>query len=296
LTIGNSELQNDGSSDTTVNTSQKDMSQKTDREKNIIDYFQKCRPDFAATSVTCEPGNDPPDFVCTDANGKRIGIELGEWLNEGQMKLGKELETMEASYLSAIQSEKKSPPPNIGTVWIGPKEMTILKKADQDGFCRELYDNVQRVAKEWHTNKEINGPQGYHQVDFSGYPMLQKYLSVLVFMPVSVLAQPQGFPWICFRLHGGAYSSKSAIDALAALLEKKIPKYVGLRQREILSELYLIAYFDQGLLYNTPYETIGIDFSTIAEICREWLSKNPGQFDKVFLFDSTGNGKVEQIY
>jgi|WetSurMetagenome_2_1015567.scaffolds.fasta_scaffold127523_2 hypothetical protein len=271
------------------------MGEKHNREKIIFAFFQKCKPDFAGTPVTYVPGNDPPDFVCTDANGRRIGIELGEWLNEQQMKSGKEREALEKSYMGVIQSEKTSHPQNIGTVWIGPKEMTILKKGDQDSFCRELYDNAQRVDREWHANKEVNGPQGYHQIDFSGYPTLQKYLSILVFMPASMLAQPSGFPWICFRPHGGAYSSESAILALSELLEKKIPKYVGLRQKENLRELYLIAYFDQGLVYNTPYDTIGIGFSTIANICRKWLAANWGQFDKIFLFDSTGDGKVEQV-
>jgi hypothetical protein len=271
------------------------MSKKQQREKTIFAFFQQCEPNFAGTTVTCVPGNDPPDFVCTDINGRRIGIELGEWLNEQQMKSGKEREALEKSFMDAIQSEKTSHPQNIGTVWLGPKAMTPLKPADQDDFRRELYDQVQQVDREWHTNKEVNGPQGYHQTDFSGYPTLQKYFGVLVFKPVCVLAQPSGFPWILFRPHGGAYSSQSAIDALSALMQKKIPKYVGLRQKEQLSELYLIAYFDQGLFYNTPYDTIGIGFSKIADICRTWLAANRGQFDKVFVFDSTGDGKVEQI-
>jgi hypothetical protein len=56
------------------------------------------------------------------------------------------------------------------------------------------------------------------QTDFSGYPLLAKHLGVLVFKPTSVLNSPLGYAWICFRPHGGAYSSRTAIDALAALV------------------------------------------------------------------------------
>jgi hypothetical protein len=33
----------------------------------------------------------------------------------------------------------------------------------------------------------------------------------------------------------------------------------------------------------------------IAQAARAWLKANPGKFQKVFLFDSTGDGKVAQI-
>jgi hypothetical protein len=60
-------------------------------------------------------------------------------------------------------------------------------------YFEQLYENVDQVDREWFNNKDVNDPQGYHQTDFSGYPLLAKYLEVLVFKPTSVLNPPLGY-------------------------------------------------------------------------------------------------------
>lgn len=271
------------------------MTKKEQREKAIFEYFEQKHADFAGRKITWLPGNDPPDILCTDEAGKRIGVELGEWINEVQMKVGKEQETAEKSFASTIQSRKVPHPRHIGMVWIARKPAAMLKVTDQDQFKKEIYRLVEKIDQEWERNPDVNGPQGYQEYDFSPYPTLSKYLHALDFKPVGMINPPNGYEWLGFRPWGGAYSSQSAIDALASLVGKKTAKYADLHAKEKLDELYLIAYYDQALFYNTPYDTSGTGFKEIAALCSEWLKKNTGKFQKVFLFDSTGDGKVIRL-
>ncbi len=73
-------------------------------------------PDFAGGAVVWFPGNDPPDILCIDPVGKRIGVELVEWLNEEQIRTSVEEQRLESSYLDAIRSQDVHPPENTGTL------------------------------------------------------------------------------------------------------------------------------------------------------------------------------------
>src|SRR5437773_12258458 len=88
-------------------------------EKVIFEFFMKLMPDFAGRHVKWQPGNDPPDVLCIDDEGARIGVELGEWLNQGQMRVEKEAEIAEKSFRDALRSEEVPHPTNFGYVWIG---------------------------------------------------------------------------------------------------------------------------------------------------------------------------------
>jgi hypothetical protein len=74
-------------------------------------------------------GNDPPDILCTDEAGKRIGVELGEWINEKQMSESKRREAMENSYRAAVRSRDVPHPDKIGMVHFG------VKSADRIANC-----------------------------------------------------------------------------------------------------------------------------------------------------------------
>ena len=132
--------------------------------------------------------------------------------------------------------------------------------------------------------------------EFPAYPTIAGYIHNLTFFPMSRFDTPTGGRWIDFPARGGAYSSQSAVDALEILIKKKTEKYETLHVDEKLDELHLVAYYDNGLFYNTPYTTLGFGFDEIAQICRDWARTQPGKFQKIFLFDSTGVGKLSQIF
>ncbi len=271
------------------------MTKKQKEEKGIFDFFEKLHPNFAGRTVKCVLGNDPPDILCEDAKGKRIGVELGEWLNQGQMEIEKEAETSEKTFRNALGSEKTAHPRNFGHVWIGRKEKVRLRPQDAAQFRTEMYALMEEIDEGWARNEDVNGPQGLMRSDFSKYPVIARYVQNLKFFPTNIMDTPAGIAWIDFPARGGAYSSQSAVEALKILIEKKTKKYERLHAEEKLDELYLVAYYDQGLFYNSPYHTLGFGFDEIANICRQWVKKNPGKFQKIFLLDATGDGKVAEI-
>jgi hypothetical protein len=45
-----------------------------------------------------------------------------------------------------------------------------------------------------------------------------------------------------------------------------------------------LAYYDEAVLHNTPYDVPGFGFKEIAEIVSRELVANPHPFNKVFLY------------
>ncbi len=270
------------------------MSKKQQTEKTLFDFFEKLCPSFAGRPVTSSIGDDPPDILCTDIDGARIGVELGEWVNEIQIAIRKTQEVVERSFSSVIRSDEELPPQHIGISWIGLKEQTQLKPADATSFRTEIYALVDRSDHAWRTNSEVNGPQGYLHTDFSGYPTVAHYVRSLHFHP-RTLPRTKGGDWLTFPMPGGAYSPQTALDALEVLYNKKAVKYGDLHTKGNLSELYLVAYYDQGLAYNSPYKTSNFGFDGVEHVFKRWVAANPGRFQRVFLLDATGDGQVARI-
>jgi hypothetical protein len=225
------------------------MSRKVQHEMTIFEYFIKKQPDFAGRKITWGPGTDPPDVRCSDEDSKRIGVELG---NETQMATCKKRESIEESFRSAVRSRETPHPSNIGMVHFGLKDAVKPSSTDSQGFHDEMYALVEVLNQTWPPEDLKYSPRGYVHHDFSGHPTLGKYLHMLEIVPSTVINPPDQYPWIDFRPWGTAYSSQTTIDALAELVAKKTAKYDGLNAKENLTELYLVAYYDQGLFYNTP--------------------------------------------
>jgi hypothetical protein len=55
-------------------------------------------------------------------------------------------------------------------------------------------------------------------------------------------------------------------------------------EHQQLGEFYLLAYYDQAVLHNTPYHTSEFGFPEIAATITRSLVARPHQFNKVFLF------------
>jgi hypothetical protein len=255
-------------------------------EKLVFEAFYDALPDFAGRSVSWHPGNDPPDIICVDSEGNRMGIELGEWLNEEQIRSSIEQERLEDSYLNAIRSQDSHPPENIGMIWLTTKIGLRLKQSDTIQFRTQFYDLVAAINSNWLGLDGCSSPNGVFFKDFSQYPCLDKYLQALRFYPRSEFNPPSGFAWIRFPSRGGAYSPKTALDALSDLIIKKTNKYADLHKQEQLDELYLIIYYNKALIYNTPFQIPGFGFREVADSIAPVLKDNHGVFQKVFLFNA----------
>jgi hypothetical protein len=65
-------------------------------ENTIFAAFLAAAPDFAGDPVQswCQPKQDPPDVLCMTAAGRQAGLELTEWLDQGQITEAKGMETI----------------------------------------------------------------------------------------------------------------------------------------------------------------------------------------------------------
>ena len=267
-------------------------------ERAIFESFYRNKPDFAGRLIEWEEGTDPPDVICLDKEGKRLGVELAEWLNEEQMKASKLRERIEESFLKVIQSQNVVPPSKIGMIWLNTKPNTQLKESDAENFCNEIYAFIEKVNSDSSNNKDFDSPQGFSVQDFSGYSFLDRYLEDLHFFSRVYFAETSlGIPWIRFQESAGPYTPPDAVNALLKILDKKISKYQNLHQEQNLDELYLLIFYDQGLLHNTPFIAPGFGFQQIVEIANREANINPGFFQKIFLFNSIyPNQEVAELW
>lgn len=65
------------------------------QEQEIFQAVVASEPNFAGEAVKCSVGSDPPDFLCQTNPGRKIGVELGEWLHEAQTERARALEILE---------------------------------------------------------------------------------------------------------------------------------------------------------------------------------------------------------
>lgn len=255
-------------------------------EESVFRAFLNTCPDFAGRELHCELGADPPDFLGTDTTGRRVGIELGEWLNPQQMAASLARERQKDSVWDVLRSEEEEPPQNIGFIWIGKANDALLREEDASEFRDEAYRCVQDVDSRWRDNADCESPQGYLMTDFAAFPCLAKYLSSLTFIPRTRMPTIKGIAWFSFRPEGGAYTPGHAVGALLDLLHKKTDKYVSLHKEENLDELYLVAYYDRALIHNTPFVAPNFGWDEVAAIAAAEVARNPGAFQKIFLFNA----------
>jgi hypothetical protein len=119
---------------------------KERKERLNFDAFRKACPDFAGRPLkSFRRGGDPPDFLCFDLKGKRIGLELVEWLEQGQIAREKPLYSLEQEYQRVIRSDKKVAPKSIGRVFLYTHRNKRLSAEHAKQFRKELYKFVASV-------------------------------------------------------------------------------------------------------------------------------------------------------
>jgi hypothetical protein len=92
-----------------------------------------------------KPDDDPPDVLCTTAAGLQIGLELTEWLDNGQISVAKADEAIERSIEKAILPEPPNNTENIYFAWLLTLPKARIRPADTGGFRAELLQLVEDV-------------------------------------------------------------------------------------------------------------------------------------------------------
>jgi hypothetical protein len=183
-------------------------------EKSIFEAFKAACPDFAGRELKCETGADPPDILGTDATGKRVGIELGEWLNEKQMEASVARERQKDSFMNRLKSEEREPPTHVGLVWMGRKANAVLRAEHAEAFANEIFACVADTDRRWPENADWHSPQGHQITEFAVYPSVARCIDSLTFILRFRMPTIKGIAWLTFPGEGGAYTPQDAVNAL----------------------------------------------------------------------------------
>src|SRR5215475_937399 len=95
---------------------------KREYEAAIFKAFLNVKPDFCGEPISewTQPADekDFPDVICKTASKKRVGVEIGEWLNEEQLTHAKSMERAQDTLLKGIGPQGDNKTDNIYFVWL----------------------------------------------------------------------------------------------------------------------------------------------------------------------------------
>jgi len=238
---------------------------KWEREAGIFASFLEAAPDFAGEQIAewKHNRNNSPDIVCIDRLGKRIGVEMTEWLHEQQ--------TRDFSRWEKVIRDLEFPGDWTIDLYLDPfgRDCDVTDRA-------RLVAEISRIIKE-----EISRPtvwdSGLLSFALSGIalagraPIAAKYCNVIAgHKPGSGRLILQG---------GGAFSPDDAALALKTVISKKASKasYSKLKQSLGLRALYLLVFYDIAILKNTP--NLDVDVERAASSAVSALTA----FDTIFV-------------
>ena len=260
-------------------------------EENIFSAFLKANPAFAGERIrTWKSGENPPDILCLTDSGRTVGVELREWLDQRQMKEGKDHQRREESIARALAPQGDNNCKAIYFVLLNPKESVVkgIPESDWGKFREEVFRKVAELDKLLSGTADA---QGESSSDFTGYPTLEKYVYSLDCLPRmgwdfgsrirKLRTWPRGQEWIILPNRGGAYTHESMRDALIRALDEKRNLY---RSRPKVEEFDLLLHYDDALLYNSPVETLDFTLDDAADAAKKHLNGDGGPFDRIFLF------------
>ena len=266
-------------------------------EKQIFTAFMSDCPLFAGSPVTnwTQPQREPLDVECDLQDGRAVGLQLTNWLNQRQIASAREQESMEEPFRRALHGIPNETL-HFHLVWMNVKER--LRRGDEDALKDEIIRLMIYLDRRWETETDWQSPQGFDWNDFAGYHTLARYLVNLNIHPrrtPRLVTEPPEHAWITFPCRGGAYSPDWAVDALCANINAKIAKYSA--KPAGLAAFYLLVHYDfKAYAYNSPVE--GIDFSypgAVAEASRR-LGGATGVFDGIFVYvDTTDSQKSFKV-
>jgi len=280
-------------------------------EKAIFEAFLRAAPEFAGEEIAEweQPAdkNVFPDVICRSTSGRRVGVELGEWLNEAEIQAAKSMEGIQASILAAVGEQGQNTTENIHLVWLLPKPKVRIKPSDVGHFQHQLFECIRECDRRWPAEGCWHSPQG-HLVsgdELSVYPALARHVYGVQLFPserhdgwppsgrMVKRRWPVGHNWITFPVRGGSYSEETMLQPLLDLLSEKKEHYgaAGLG----FDHLSLVVYYHQALLYNSPVETDGFTFDEPVAAAAQVLGDDPDPFHNIYLFVAVDSGRVLRV-
>jgi len=270
-------------------------------EKLIFEAFLKACPDFAGEPIKewdvvnewyvkrslatpANPFNERPDIIAVKDSGKKIGIELKSWVNQEQITKARKQERIQDNILKAIGNQPPNHTNNVSHIWLNAKQVRF-DQHDNEGFRREVFELIASVDNEWSQKPQWEREHSIDVDDFSGFPILAKYLKSIRFHPST--QSRFTIRWIHFPSRGGAYSPNEMLETLSRALaaHKSDERYRNLKEIVGLDEVYLLVHYDfKAFAYNSPFDAPNFGFKDAAKFAKQALNRDGGHFDRIFLF------------
>jgi hypothetical protein len=276
------------------------MSRKRDHEKAIFRAFLDLEPEFAGERLAeweqPEDEREFPDIRAKSVSGRRVGVELGEWLNEEEIAAAKSKESVEASILSAIGEQGANSTRHVDFVWLHPKLDVRVKSSEAAAFRDQIFALIQDCDRRWPNERWWHSPQGAQLTgdELAAYPTIAKYINVVKLWPKrDGHGWPAGVDWILFPARVGSFDRETMFKPLRELIAEKIAHYGP--NRTGFDGLSLVVFYNLAWIYNSPAETPLFTFEDAAARVRQLLSSGLGPFDRVFLFLALVPGRVLRI-
>jgi hypothetical protein len=284
---------------------------KREYERAIFEAFLRVAPDFAGEKIVewkqPEDERDFPDVVCICASGRRVGVELGEWLHEDQIRAAKGRERIQKTILRAVGEQGDNQTRNIYAVYLFPKPKAHIKPADAASFRSQLFRYIEETDQRWPNERFWQSPQRYRasNEELAGHSVLQRYLNAVHFDPSERYEGrlpngrrvkrhwPAGQDWIRFLPRGGSFSHDPMFQALVELLLEKKEHYGG--SGTGFDHLCLIIYYNSAVIYNTPAETLDFKFPDAVQAAKQFIGDDQDPFDKILVFIAVNEGRVLKI-
>jgi hypothetical protein len=258
-----------------------------DEEKVIFAAFYVLQPDFAGEPIKewRIAESDPPDILCITDSGRTIGVELAEWLHQREMSAGKLRERIEQQLLEAIgEPQPVNTSRHFDMVILHPRERVQIKVGpDQMALRSALFELIADVDRRWPQEPFWHSPQGCHLRDLTGWPPLGVYLKEVHFHP-GQSRWPEGINWILPPAHWDTFDDSTMRDPLLNVISAKITKYQKRPMATQCDELVLVAFFNQGVAYNSPIETPSRTLEDLVTELRAALPQHRGPFSRGYLF------------
>jgi hypothetical protein len=113
--------------------------------------FLALEPRFADEPIRdwLQPEDDPPDVLCRTSSFRNVGVELGGWLNQQQMKEAMDSKGIERSLLDAVAPQPDNECKNISFAWLVPRSRIRVKPSDGPAFRSEILNLIRDVDRHW---------------------------------------------------------------------------------------------------------------------------------------------------
>ena len=261
-------------------------------EKHAFEILLRFLPDFAGSRILeWEPApSDPPDIICYDLDGRKIGVEIVRILKEEQTRRAIQHDQWSGSLDRLLRSEEVEPPNNFRLVLISMKENVAKVRSQDEKFFRDEFfrcvgetDQLYPAKQGWH------GPQGFNLDDLSRYPTLSRYVTGISFSPGR--AEP-GAHWAIMWSLGSGCDPEWIVKRAEQLIQEKCNKCSGLVAPSGFDRVYCLTDYNwQAFFYNTP---ICARFREFAEAVRGRVRVLSTPFENIFLVNSIA-GEEEVI-